>query len=104
MMKKLLIVILIVFLISFANTVLANSAAPMEGENGSGIVFEQNDKVKINKEDLYIDIVSRGLAKVKATYEMENISHDFIEDMSTLFVTYNEWDANNPAISYCSLG
>ena len=95
MMKKLLIVILIVFLISFANTVFANSAAPMEGENGSGIVFEQNEKVKINREDLYIDIVSKGLAKVKATYEMENISHDFIEDMSTLFVTYNEWDAYN---------
>lgn len=89
-LKRFLIsILLFLILMNISSIVYANSAAPIIGEDGSGLVFEQNDKVKINKEELYIDVYSQAYAKVKAVYEMENISDEKIENLSTLFLSYN---------------
>ena len=92
-MKKLWIMILMgLITFNLTEVIYANSAAPIIGEDGSGLIFEKNDKIKINKEELYIDMVSNDIAKVKAVYEMENIADENISNLSTLFVTYNEHD------------
>lgn len=54
----------------------ANSGPPIKSDNGQGIVFEKNDKVKITNEVLDINILNRQTAKVTATYTMKNISND----------------------------
>ena len=92
-MKKLWITILMgLITFNLSEVIYANSAAPIIGEDGSGLIFEKNDKIKINKEELYIDMVSNDIAKVKAVYEMENLTDEDISNLSTLFVTYNEHD------------
>ena len=92
-MKKLWITILMgLITFNLTEVIYANSAAPIIGEDGSGLIFEKNDKIKINKEELYIDMVSNDIAKVKAVYEMENLTDEDISNLSTLFVTYNEHD------------
>jgi hypothetical protein len=78
-MKKILLVLtsVIVLLTPMGGTVAyANSAAPIISEDCRGIVFENNDKVKIVNEVLDIDFNADQTANVTATYNMKNITSE----------------------------
>lgn len=49
---KVLITFVLLLVICLPITINANTAAPIIGEDGTGIIFEKNEKIKINKEIL----------------------------------------------------
>lgn len=89
MKKKVLLgFIIVAFLFYYGPFVSANSAAPIEGDESTGIFFEKHDSVKIKEEILNIHV--NGInADIESVYTMENTSDQDIENLQTLFISKN---------------